>query len=153
MGKGKKAVVTILLCTLLLLSGLFWGYQKHRVKPFSSVLPLSRDEVTEVDLRTDGEYIVLDAQQQAAFFDALDGCTVKFQSASSPYISNSYASAVLCIAAPPPGGDAYPEMELIFSYDDRVAINVFDSKSKYLTIYTFIDGSDVVYQLLSELSH
>lgn len=142
--KIKKAFV-IFVCVLLVLStGLFFAYEKHRVKPLFRVLPLDRDAITEVKLEYfRGRTIELSAQQRDDLCSLFEDCSVKFWS-SNDALANYYASAMVST-------NHVHTVEIMFSEDGHIAAINKLRHSYGFTIYTIVDGGDALYQYLSSL--
>lgn len=140
-----QKIVVVFACVFLLLMGLLFEYRKYQAKPFSHIIPLSRDEIVKAALNYSSGYrATMEPEQIAAFFDAVDNCSVKFWSASTNGLSNFYADVFLY--TDDPFSNAY--VDIMFSTDGRVAIT--PRQSHYLTVYKFVDGGDAVYQFLKD---
>lgn len=144
----KKRPLVILAIVILVLAlcaaGVFFAYEKHRVKPLFSALPCARDAITKVRLRYDDPgWVELSARQREELCLIFEDCSVKFWSGSNPFLANFYASAMVNT------NREQPTVEIMFSTDGHVAINNF--RSEWLPTYTIIDGGDALYQYLGNL--
>ena len=150
MDKRKRKKIVVITACIVVLLGVFLGieYNKYREKPLLQVIPVSRDEISEVRL---GYYslvhgIVLDAQQTAEFWDILSDCRVKFWSADRIF-PNFYASAFL-------SGDylssVMRDVDLSFSSDGRIRVQALRNGGR-ATSYKFIEGEEAVYQFLDKM--
>lgn len=144
MDKMKKKKYIVFALVLVLLAGVFFGYEKYRVKPLFDVVPLSRSDIVGGEVRyLDRSHTELDPQQVETLCKLLDGASVKFWSRSKQGLPNFYASAILYTEG------LQFEIELKFSTDGHIAIDDFGGG--YLPTYTLLHGGDAIYQYLSKL--
>lgn len=129
------------LCVVLLLcAALLFEYQRHLVKPFYRVFPLSRDDITSVavDMEEDEEgRRMLDEARAQALLEAFEGCRLKLKS-SDGYVTNCYGSVFLTTARNP-----FPR-EIMLSE----ACVGFANGNGGIAVYYIVDGGDALYEFL-----
>lgn len=130
-------------CVLLALcAALLFEYQRHLVKPFYNVFPLSRDDIKSVlvDIEGEGPRRMLDEARAEELLEVFEDCRLKLKSSDGCF-TNSYGSVFLTTTRNP-----FPR-EIMLS-EECVG---FANGNGGIAVYYVVDGAEELRQCLENI--